>query len=227
MGCGLRVSSGITWVLSHVDRAIFLEDDCLPEPSFFKYCAELLRLYEVDERIGSIAGSNLFGTRPHSGASYFFGKYPMIWGWATWRRVWQHYDFDVKDWPEASANNWLRSVTNAREFRHWQKSFETVHKHEVDTWDYQFAYLAFRRGQLCVLPSVNLISNIGFRDDATHTTQVSRDANLATQPLMFPLVHPRHVQADQEFGRTYVARHTYPKARHTRTELVRRFLKWF
>jgi hypothetical protein len=211
MGCGRRVSSGIAWVFSQVDRAIFLEDDCLPDQSFFGYCDELLEHYKDDPQVGFVSGSNLFGLSGQDDASYFFSKYPLIWGWASWRRVWARYDFELRNWPAIRTSQWLATVTEPAEYDHWKKSFDAMHAGKIDTWDYQVTYMAFRQKFLCAIPRVNLISNIGFRADATHTKKRSNDANLATAALPLPLRHTAKVVASESFERAYVKHHTFSR----------------
>ena len=98
MGCGARVASGIDWVFQHVEQAVILEDDCLPDPTFFRFCEELLDRYRYEERVMQISGSNfLFGRRAVE-VSYYFSRYPLCWGWATWRRAWRHFDFNMQTW---------------------------------------------------------------------------------------------------------------------------------
>lgn len=203
LGCKLRVSSGIDWVFEQVEEAIILEDDCLPDPTFFRFCQELLERYRDDQRIGMISGDNFqFGNR-QSDDSYYFSKYVHIWGWATWRDRWtKSYDVTLAKWPRVRDEARLADmVGEKREAAFWQKIFERVHRGEIDTWDYQWVFANWVEGRINILPSVNMVSNIGFSEDATHTTGASDLANLATEPTDFPLKHPlgvfKNIQADQ------------------------------
>jgi hypothetical protein len=125
MGCKYRVASGLDWVFSVVEEAIILEDDCLPHPSFFKYCEELLEKYRDDRRIGIISGhNNLFGYR-RSADSYYYSNIPYIWGWATWRRTWEAYDFNISLWPEVRDSNRLKDIfKHAIEVNTWTSIFD-------------------------------------------------------------------------------------------------------
>lgn len=203
LGCRKRVISGLDWVFSQVDRAIILEDDCLPGPDFFRFTDELLEYYESDYRIGLISGTNTLDSLPGVASSYFFSKRPGIWGWATWSRVWREYDGDISDWPSQRKTKLLSENLHTREaIRSWKHGLNGVYKEIIDTWDTQLTYHFFKTGQLSITPSKNLISNIGFGPDATHTTDLnSAAANLATSDIDFPLVHPITYEVNLTFDR--------------------------
>ena len=201
MGCRKRVSSGIDWIFQQVEEAIILEDDCLPDPSFFQFCQEMLERYRDDQRIGMISGDNFQFGRRHNQDSYYFSKFVHIWGWATWRNRWQTYDVDMTRWPQVRDQGWLESlVIDADEVPYWNRRFERVYRGKIDTWDYQWVFANWVESRLSITPSVNLISNIGFGADATHTTGLSPLANLPIEAMQFPLTHPliraRNVNAD-------------------------------
>ncbi len=200
LGCKRRVSSGIDWIFSLVEEAIILEDDCLPAPSFFSFCQTLLEYYRHDDRISMIAGTNYQQGHSRTAYSYYFSKYAHIWGWASWRRAWQDYDVDIKTWPECKQNNSLQAAFHdAYEQTAWTDAFDKVHANEIDTWDYQWLYTCFAQSRLMIEPDLNLVSNIGFGADATHTHGDSPWANLPTQDI-WEIEHPpvitRHVAAD-------------------------------
>lgn len=202
LGCKRRVSSGIDWVFEQVEEAIILEDDCLPDPTFFRFCQELLERYRHDQRIGMISGDNFQLGNRRNDDSYYFSKYVHIWGWASWRDRWANsYDVTMSRWPGIRDEAWLTDmVGNAREALFWHKVFERVYRGEIDTWDYQWVFANWVEGRMTILPAVNMISNIGFDANATHTTGDSELANLARCPIGFPLKHPpgvfKNVQAD-------------------------------
>jgi len=202
MGCKLRVSSGIDWIFEQVEEAIILEDDCLPEPSFFQFCEEMLERYRHNERVSMISGGNLQFGRQRGRGSYYFSRYTHIWGWASWRRAWQHYDRDIKQWPQFRDEGWIEALfPNRGEQDYWRHSFEMVYDGSLDTWDCSWTFTALLRGMLQVVPNVNLISNIGFGPEATHTHVVGIHANMPTQPMTFPLVHPNFVLQDPDGDR--------------------------
>lgn len=203
LGCKKRVSSGIDWVFEQVEEAIILEDDCLPDPTFFRFCQEMLERYRGDQRIGMISGDNFQFGRRYGDDSYYFSKYVHIWGWASWRDRWTgRYDVTMAKWPRVRDEGRLADmVGDAREAANWGKIFEQVYCGGIDTWDYQWVFANWMAGRLSILPSVNLISNVGFGENATHTTGVSDLANLPVAPMSFPLAHPigvfRNIQADR------------------------------
>lgn len=202
LGCKRRVSSGIDWVFEQVEEAIILEDDCLPDPTFFRFCQELLERYRHDQRIGLISGDNFqFGNRRNDD-SYYFSKYVHIWGWASWRDRWANsYDVTMARWPHIRDEARLVDmVGDAREASYWRNIFERVYRGEIDTWDYQWVFTNWVEGRMTILPSVNMVSNIGFDANATHN-KASDLANLAVFPVSFPLKHPvdviKNIEADR------------------------------
>lgn len=203
LGCGVRVSTGINWVFSQVEEAIFLEDDCLPHLHFFDFCEELLERYRDDSRIMHISGNcHLLGyPKKVSKYSYYFSRYPLIWGWATWRRAWQHYDFKMSNLPKILEEGWLDNIfDNHREVYVWTRNLSGAIR--SDTWDYQWLLTCWMQNGLSIHPTVNLVSNIGFNAEATHTShQGNTLSNLPTKPIGSPLHHPpfvvRDVRADR------------------------------
>lgn len=196
LGCGRRISSGISAALRHVDRLIVLEDDCVAHASFFGYCRELLRVYEPDSRVMAISGDNFQPAERRYEASYWFSKFPHCWGWATWRRAWQHFDLAMERWPSWRDSGGLERCCDCpRETAYWSKLFDRVRAGRIDTWDYPWLFACWSAGGLTALPRVNLVSNIGFGPDATHTDKSSPLAALPTADLG-PIVHPSEVVRD-------------------------------
>jgi hypothetical protein len=208
MGCGKRVSSGLDWAFAQVEGAIILEDDCLPDSSFFPYCAELLERYRDDERVMMVSGNNFQNGRQRTSDSYYFSQLPHIWGWATWRRAWQHYDFAIHDWRIRGAD-WLRSALQDDFVVHkWSKCFDDISSRAVDTWDYQWVYCMLSRNALSAVPNVNLVENIGFGNSAaTHTVSTNDVLVVPRRQMPFPLRHPSRVErceAADEFEIRYL-----------------------
>ena len=200
LGCRRRISTGLDWVFSQCEEAIILEDDCLPEPSFFPFCEELLARFREDERVAMICGNNFQKGQRRSPYSYYFARHIQAWGWASWRRAWRFYDVEMKLWPELKSSLWLESLlTNRVAVRYWEETFERTYAGAIDTWDYQLFFSWWAQNALAVVPEVNLISNIGFGQDATHTRDVlGTMAALPTEPLSLPLRHPPHLYLDRE-----------------------------
>ena len=203
LGCRTRVSSGIDWIFEHVEEAIILEDDCLPETTFFRFCQEMLDRYRHDQRVGMITGDNFQFGRRYSDDSYYFSKYMHIWGWASWRDRWSgSYDVNMFHWQRVRDEGRIEDlVADKEEIGFWAETFNRVYLGEIDTWDHQWVFANWIEGRLGVVPSVNLISNIGFGVDATHTKARSPLSELPTFPMSFPLKHPsihaRSVKADR------------------------------
>lgn len=197
LGCKRRVSSGLDWVFGEVEEAIILEDDCVPHPSFFRYCGELLERYRDDKRVMSISGNNFQFGRKRSEYSYYFSRYVHVWGWATWRRAWEENDVNMKLWPEVRESGWLGDILqDNRAEQYWQQIFENTHQNRIDTWDYAWVFSCWVQSGLNTLPNANLVSNIGFGSAATHTSEESPLADLPTEPMSFPLSHPPFVVRD-------------------------------
>lgn len=194
MGCGRRVASGITWAFQQVEEAIILEDDCLPDPSFFPFCAELLERYRSDDRVMMISGNNFQSGASPTSNSYYFSQLPHCWGWATWRRAWRDYDYAIRNWPQRRSGRWIKDIVGNRVLETiWRKEFDDVATGKVDTWDFQWKYCIWAHGGLSIVPAVNLVTNIGFGDDATHTLSDDRLHVVARRAIEFPLRHPTEV----------------------------------
>lgn len=199
LGLERRVASGISWVFEQVNEAIILEDDCVAESSFFPFCAELLEKYRDDERIMAIGGSNYQFGRQRTDYSYYFSRYNHVHGWASWRRSWRHYDPEMKMWPTIRDGGWLDDILDDRfSVRYWRNTFDAVYRDHIHSWDYRWTYACWLQSGLTILPNVNLISNIGFRSDATNTRQRSRFADMPVSPVSFPLQHPPYVLRDAQ-----------------------------
>lgn len=206
LGCKQRVSSGLNWVFETVERAIILEDDCLPHLTFFPFCEDLLNYYANDTRVMAISGDNFQFGRQRTQDSYYFSRYNHCWGWASWRRAWRYYDVEMKLWPMIKQGKWLHDLLgDDRAVRYWTDIFETVANDRLDTWDYQWTFACWLQNGLTILPNVNLVSNIGFGSEATHTTGTNRLSNLSSEAMQFPLQHPafvvRDAQADESTHR--------------------------
>lgn len=196
LGCKHAVSSAATWFFEHEAEGIVLEDDCLPDPSFFPYCDELLDRHRDDPRVMCISGNNFISARWHPEHSYYFSRYAHIWGWASWARAWAHYRVDPLE-PEDEPLEKVLSRTfpeSVRSRRHWALLLERATKGHIDSWDYQWNYALWKIQGLSCMPRLNLISNIGFGAGATNTTNAeSKFSGLPVGQLEFPLRHPAQV----------------------------------
>lgn len=207
LGCKVAVSSAITWFFDNEEMGVILEDDCLPSKSFFAFCEELLLKYKDDDRVWHIDGTT---SQPGvAGTSYQFSKYCLIWGWASWRRAWKHYDPAIKNFSEFKSKNVIESVWRLPLVRkYWFKNFQQVYNGLVDTWDYQWLYTVWTNNGMSIRPSVNLIKNIGFDQDATHTTTTSDlIMQMKNEEMKFPLQHPAFMLPNAEMDDICSANH--------------------
>ena len=208
LGPRQRISSGIDWVFEQVEEAIILEHDCLPHPNFFRYCQELLEKYRDHENIMIISGNNLQFGRKRTEDSYYFSRYSHIWGWATWRRSWNKYDISIEKWDSLKESSWLHNfLQNEQATMYWSRIFDHVYN-GFDTWDYSLLFSLWINAGLCILPEVNLVSNIGFGANAENCKDTSSPlANMKAEPMNFPLKHPptitRNIEAD-DFTEQYI-----------------------
>jgi hypothetical protein len=186
LGCKQRMASGIDWAFESAEQLIILEDDCLPDVSFFEFCRVLLDRYREDERVMMISGDN-FQPQPTTEYSYYFSRWAHIWGWATWKRAWQNFDVEVSSWPKVRAERSLFGLMSGDdEYLHWVNTLDQQHAGQIDTWDFPWMYAMWINSGLCILPERNLVTNLGFGDDATHTTDASSKlANLASESIQF------------------------------------------
>ncbi|MCC3158527.1 nucleotide-diphospho-sugar transferase [Hymenobacter sp. 15J16-1T3B] len=205
LNCGVGPATAISWFFGHESEGIILEDDCVPAPEFFPFCQELLARYRHDTRVMHIGGNNFAreAARPlPAGAdSYYFSGQVNSWGWATWRRAWHLFDFHLRLWPELARRGQLQQLyPSALERRYWLPKFAALHAAPAppDIWDYQWHFAVAAHSGLCIVPAVNLVRNIGFGADATHTFDAGdAHADVPTAALPWPLRHPPAVLRDR------------------------------
>ena len=202
LGCGKRPATGFSWVFDQVEEAIILEDDCVPSMSFFRFCQEMLEKYRDDDRVDSISGMNK-GLYSDNNADYFFTSITSNWGWATWRRVWQQYDYYLSDLSDVKSSGRLVNIFLEPRFaEYWYKVFDDIASGKMTSaWDTQFAYMSFKHHGLHVYPQKNLVSYIGFNEMATHTKILEKTHRMYystryAEEIDFPLRHPSCIQAD-------------------------------
>jgi len=202
LGCKHAVSGGISWFFEHEEQGIILEDDCLPHPDFFPFCETLLDRYANDDRVWVITGDNFQNGMQRGDASYYFSHYPHIWGWATWQRVWKNYDVNLTFWPKwKRSEDWRKIFSDRVERRYWEKVFDDMYEQKVDTWDYQVIASAWFNYGLTATPNVNLISNIGFGTNSTHTSaKDSPFSNMAVHSLG-EILHPSEIRQNMDADR--------------------------
>lgn len=196
LGCRKRVSSGLTWVFEQVEEAIILEDDCLPHPSFFRFCDELLEKYRYEAKVMAISGDNFQFGRQRTPFSYYFSRYPHCWGWATWRRAWECYDDTMQHWN--SNKYFLNKVFKKEtEINYWSWIFNNVAR-GFNSWAYVWHYTCLSNKGFVIIPNINLVSNLGFNSEGTHTKTKNIFGNMKMEEMNFPLRHPQIIKYNIE-----------------------------
>ena len=193
LGCGKAVSEAITWFFSHVEEGIILEDDCLPCSSFFLFCSELLERYRDNEKIAHISANNFQMGVQRGNSDYYFSRYTHVWGWATWGRAWNDYDYKMAEYEKLKKNYPHKKLLPFG-------MMNAVKYESLDTWDVQWMYTNFLKDRLSIMPNINLVQNIGFTDDATHTRASIPDYIKYSHSgeLYFPLKHPVNIKANNK-----------------------------
>jgi len=192
LGCGRAVSEAISWFYENVEHGIILEDDCLPDLSFFKYCEEMLLKYKDVRQVMHINGNNFQHGMHWGEAGYYFSYYPHIWGWATWRRAWKMYEYEMKDFYQTYNSGGLDHVFFSNsEKQYWKKIFTKTFMMQTNTWDYQWTYCIWKNKGLSITPNLNLVINLGLRDNSSHTFLFDSSKNdLCLSGITFPIRHP-------------------------------------
>jgi hypothetical protein len=200
LGLKNAIGQSISWFFEQVEEGIILEDDTLPSADFFRYCANLLECYRDDSRIWVIGGSNFIGSRLFAGDSYAFTLYNPMWGWASWKRAWKFYEPTPADINAAADPVRLERLLGSEEYANfWSDIFHRVARGQINSYAYLWRLALWKHEALSVIPSVNLISNIGFDHRATHTTSADNPkVNRTLEVLSFPLIHPKEVVDNRE-----------------------------
>lgn len=205
IGCGRGVSEAITWFFANEEAGIILEDDILPTRSFFEFCDIMLRKYEDNDEISMISGSCFAPSHLFQGFSYKFSNYPLIWGWASWRRAWRHYDYEMRTWPSWDGASGLADLSKGDRFfeHHWRSVFEGMYRSQNKmTWDYQWLFKNWECGFKTILPRNSIVSNVGFDADATHVYKTPwYVSKYLEKELEFPLTHPALIEVDSGLDR--------------------------
>jgi hypothetical protein len=192
LGCKKAVCSAIDWFFENEEQGIILEDDCLPNDSFYSFCEELLNFYKYDERIFYISGNNFQDGILRGDGSYYFSRYNHIWGWATWRRVWKTYDVNLKELDNALKQQAFENTLSKKELKFWLACFNQILEGKKNTWDYQTMLNQWLHNGLTVIPNQNLVTNIGFGGGTNTLIQVEGLSNIKTKTLT-KIVHPAFI----------------------------------
>lgn len=213
LGCSFGPRAAFNWFFAQEKEGIILEDDCVPHPDFFMFAATMLDKYRDNKKIISINGSNL-GYQVKDGNSYTFSRFMNMWGWATWADRAEAIDYSLHQWRDVKHPVWFLYKkmrqhifdTDINWYKYWQHKFDlTIQSPTVSWWDWQWIWHQTLHGQLSIVPAVNLVSNIGFNANATHTQQADNPAaNIISQPMAQPLKHPSSVQPDFKYEEHFV-----------------------
>jgi hypothetical protein len=197
LGCKKHVSMAISWFFENVDEGIILEDDCLPQQTFFPFCQDLLEKYRGDHSIMHISGTTFVPREEvsHPEDSYHFSRCVHVWGWATWKKAWQRYDIEMSDVAGLQKKKDLFSKQAYLDY--WTAFFKYMKKKQVDTWDAQWQYSALYANGFAITPTANLIENIGFDQNATHT-KIKDEKILPTFAWLEKSSHPKTIAIDQK-----------------------------
>ncbi len=199
LGCKHAVYSALKWFFDQEEMGIILEDDCLPNLSFFQYCDELLIKYKDDTHVGMISGRNHLGKYEGNKTSYTFTYGSSIWGWATWRRIMVSFDVDSPKLKDPNLNRLIYNKTKERdESIYFAEMVKESNLGTYNSWDYPWnAYLRIE-GMLSITPNNNMIENIGFGEMATHTKSNNSQGDIIANDLNFPLTHPENITPDRK-----------------------------
>ncbi|MBP5328956.1 MAG: glycosyltransferase family 61 protein [Spirochaetaceae bacterium] len=199
LGCGKAVSSAISWFFENVEYGIILEDDCMPSDSFFVYCETLLKKYMDNPRIMHIAGNNPLEISVSGNDSYYFSKIQQCWGWASWRRAWQHFEYSISNTDDFCKSKRFKQIfRHSTERSYWKRVFGEMAQHKINTWDYQWVYAILKNCGICINPCKNLISNLGFSADALHTADVTAPQNNMKRYEIGEITHPTKIEYNEK-----------------------------
>lgn len=196
LGCRRAMEAAITWFFENENEGIILEDDCIPSESFFSFCSSLLTKYRDNDEILHINGSNFQQSKRIGESSYYFSALPHLWGWATWRRAWNKYSGSM----DLSVLSDLKTyIPNQDHIEYYRKEFELTKKGKRDSWGYRWTLSIWKEKGICITPNQNLVSNIGFGQDSTHTTQTaSQLSEIPLKELLVPIKHPQEIKINQK-----------------------------
>lgn len=200
----VSIITSINWFFKNEEQGIILEDDCLPSIAFFKFAGELLVKYKYDMRVWHIGGVCTLSSENFSNEdSYYFSKFNHIWGWATWKSRWDHYDSTMPSYHRFIKDQCINNIFDSDKLcKMWIKYFDDAYNNKINTWDYQWYFTTWINNGLSIIPSKNLVSNIGFGNAATHTTDVtSKLANMKVDNFFQIKKHPEIILANYKYDK--------------------------
>ncbi len=203
LGCGRGESTAMSWFLNDAGEGIILEDDTLPDISFFKFCGEMLDRYRETTNVMQVSGYNYLSGRYETDSDYLFSQCGFSWGWATWLRAWKYYDYTMKSWPDFKKMGYHRVFPFTQVSSH---IFDLAYNGQVDTWDYQWNYVRAANSGLSVVPKFSLVENIGFGMDGAHnvSSAAGKPFKAMVHPMSFPVKHPQFIFADKYYDQMLI-----------------------
>ena len=204
LGCRYGPVTAIDWFFDNETHGIILEDDCVPALSFFSFCQTLLKHYASNQQVMSITGTNVSSASKEP-PDYFYSNYALMWGWTTWADRWEKYDRNLTTWPEYRRSNLLRNVNAGNVYfkKTWETILDRTSNDEFDAWDYQWIYTCWLHRGLTIVPNKNLITNIGFNDQATHTKKSNEYVErLPRHEVAQALTPPFEIRANLEIDQS-------------------------
>ncbi|MDY0199932.1 MAG: hypothetical protein RBR40_02975 [Tenuifilaceae bacterium] len=221
-GAEITVSSAISWVFETEEYTIILEDDIVAPLSFFKFAQEMLFRYKDEEKIWAISGVNFTPLPRAYDTDYFFAKYGHTWGWATWKRVWNNFDLYAEVQEEHLSNKFLASITNSKkELIHYKKKFKRILDNGKgnSTWDNMASYMHRTKGLLYIVPSTNLISNIG--DYGLHARGKTKYHYTDFDKSFIVKKHPENIECNVEYDKYHFRNYINKKRRFMERLILR------
>ena len=211
LGCKLAVSGAIDWFFDNNEDGIILEDDCVPDPSFYIFCTELLEKYRHDNRIMHISGNNFNNGVQVGHGSYYFSNINHCWGWATWASAWKHFDVNLTTYKEFKSEKRMQDIfRRERDQLAFTDAIDDILNNKLNSWAYIWNYCCFVQSGLTCRPNVNLVTNIGFTEESTHTDNPNDPlAGVPVESMAFPLIHPEIFLASRKGDDIFMRRNRY------------------
>lgn len=205
LGCFNACVGAVTWFFDNIEEGIILEDDCLPDPTFFPFCKELLEKYRYDDRIMHISGDNFRSKQSKKEFSYYFSKYPYMWGWATWKRAWKKYNYNPDLYLKFTKENLLSEILKDRSEKLYMKHIlDSYYLKKSQGWDNPWVFTILINNGLSIVPCENLVRNIGFFNASTHSRTSDSFLSIPSKNISFPLKNPPFMIRDRISDERYV-----------------------
>lgn len=208
-GSDFGPEKALNWFFDNVEEGIILEDDCIAHPDFFRFAQDMLSRYRNNEQIMLISGNNFQNGIIRGDGSYYFSKYPNTWGWASWKRAWKNYDTNTAGYDDFLKSGKINTICqSSAEKKFWLKFFNQIHTHKLEHWDIKWSFAVWNNDGIVIIPNVNLVKNIGFGLDATHTLNENEKTMVVNAVELGEIIHPKVIQVDREAD-AYIFHHLY------------------